>query len=143
MGSLGQVVSDEAPPLSSSHLSGTFFFLCSRDDLQGLAKWNQLWERYRVSSDSGTIAGEKGGYRGKTGTCEKGKRADKQCLSVPVLDKGQASPVRIESNLPLPPPTPHLLHVFFWPEVPLAVPGFPPGSGSREGREWIFTFYLF
>lgn len=26
MGSLGQVVSDEAPPLSSSHLSGTFSF---------------------------------------------------------------------------------------------------------------------
>lgn len=49
---------------------------------------NQLWERDGVSSNSGTKPGEKGGYRDKTGSCEKGEKADKQGLGAPVLDWG-------------------------------------------------------
>ena len=66
------------------HLSlDLLLFLCSEDHLQGLAKWNQLLERYGVSSDFGTDSGEKGGYPGKMGSCEK-----VEGQGAPVLDRG-------------------------------------------------------
>lgn len=101
-------------------------FLCSRDHPRGLARWKQLWEKYGVSSDSGTKAGEKGGYRGKTGRCEKREREDKQGLGSPVLEGGENSHRRTEGNLV---PSSTLLPSFPWPQVPLAV---PPGSSPEE-----------
>lgn len=69
---LAQEVSCEAPPLSFSSLRGPFFFSSAPETTH---KGWPTGASCGVSSDYGIKAGEKGGYRGKTGSCEKGQRA--------------------------------------------------------------------
>lgn len=92
MGSLAQEVSGEALPLPSSPLSRTFSFSSAPETTYTGWAVGTSCGRYGVSSDSGAKPGEKGGYRGKTGSCEKGEKADKQGLGASILDRRQSQP---------------------------------------------------